>query len=119
MPWRAFSTGPERSRGCYADFYAGDAGAWMLDPIPARFRPAVVNRMLGRRADDLPRERIRTFSASGPGILSRQALASDTETRSAAYLAGGKKFGRKVAAAGFGNATGRPSSPSTLRHLKS
>ncbi|MDZ4401085.1 glycosyltransferase family 4 protein [Prosthecobacter sp.] len=66
----------------------------------------MVNRLLGRRSDDLSRELIHSFPLLGLEYFARQALAKNIESRSAAYLAGGKKFARQVAKAGFGAAGG-------------
>lgn len=90
----------------YTDFYSGDAGSWLFSALPASMRPAVVNRLLGRHTNDLPREVIHSFPLLGLEYFARQALAKDTESRSAVYLAGGKKFAGAVARSGFGGAGG-------------
>jgi len=88
----------------YTDFYTGIIAKQVLSSVPKGWRTSAMNRALGRVADDLPYERIRSYPLLGLEYYVRQALARDPEARSKVFLGIGRKFGTLVKQDGFGTA---------------
>jgi glycosyltransferase involved in cell wall biosynthesis len=88
----------------YTDFYAGVIVKQLLSSIPSEWRTSAINRALGRVADDLPYERIRSYPLLGFEYYVRLALARNQEERRKVFLWVGRKFGSLVTRDGFGNA---------------
>lgn len=89
----------------YTDFYAGDAGTFLFNRVPARLRGSLLNRMMGRFTREIPRSKITSFPLLGIRYYLSQHRATDVEGRSAAYLRGGDEFARRVVRRGFGMAS--------------
>lgn len=89
----------------YTDIYAGQGWPRLLSRMPGGKGLAGLRRLLGRVADDLPTDRIRSFPGLGLSYYLRRARAKDWEEQSAVYLWAGATFGKNVARNGFGSAS--------------
>ena len=92
----------------YTDFYSTKAiERVLLSALPKRLQNSAIIRAVGRRAPDLPNDRVRSYPWLGLEYYLRQRLArDDLEERSRCYIAIGRKFGKLVVRDGFGSAGG-------------
>jgi glycosyltransferase involved in cell wall biosynthesis len=71
---------------------------------PQALRPPSIQRLLGRRAPEIPCARITAFNLLGLGYSLRLRRARSPSDSTAAFLWCGRRFGQLVLARGFGDA---------------
>ena len=102
---RIFATEHRLAR-FYTDICAVKGWPRLLNQLPGRLFPAAIRRLIGRRPQGVPLEKITTFANFGLQSALRR-LANETGPQSTANaIWAGEQFGRLVAARGFGNARG-------------
>ena len=77
----------------------------VLRVIPASLRPAPLRRLAARVPRGVPTTLITAFSDFGREYARRRSRARTATDQTAAHLWAGREFGRRVVAAGFGDAT--------------
>jgi glycosyltransferase involved in cell wall biosynthesis len=82
---------------CYTDAYVGPGSPWYplargLRLLPEAWRPEPLKRLLGRRADGLPPEKVTAFNLAGLFYSLALSRAHTLESQSRVY----KKYGRPL-----------------------
>lgn len=88
------------------DIYRSSVAEWLHAALPARARPDLLKRLVGRHAPDLPARRVTAFIGLGLAYKARLLCAGSDAERDATHLWMGQQFGAKVVRQGFGSASG-------------
>lgn len=81
----------------FTDAYVGRGSAWQQLPrlaqwLPAACRPAGLQRLLGRREDGLPPEKVTAYNLFGAAYALAQSRAGNGESLERVYQAYGRRF---------------------------
>jgi glycosyltransferase involved in cell wall biosynthesis len=88
----------------YTDICASKGWPGLLRAVPPAWRPAGLQRLLGRAPEGIPADRITAFTSFGFEYARRFARARTPDERNDTYLWSGREFCRRVVAGGFGAA---------------
>jgi glycosyltransferase involved in cell wall biosynthesis len=85
----------------FTDAYVGRGSAWQKLPrlaelLPAGYRPAGLQRLLGRREDGLPPEKVTAFNLFGAAYAWAQRRAKNGEALERVYRQYGRRFAEMV-----------------------
>ncbi len=85
----------------FTDVYVGRGGAWqglprLAELLPARCRPAGLERLLGRRDEGLAPDKVTAFNLFGAAYWLAQRRAGNRESLERVYLDYGRRFAEMV-----------------------
>ncbi len=85
----------------FTDAYVGRGSAWqglprLAELLPARCRPAGLERLLGRRAEGIPPGKVTAFNLFGAAYTLAQSRAGTGESLERVYLEYGRRFAEMV-----------------------
>jgi len=86
----------------FTDAYVGPGSAWqglprLAELLPAGYRPAGLKRLLGRRDEGLPPDKVTAFNLFGAAYWLAQRRAGSGESLERVYLDCGRRFAAMVA----------------------
>jgi len=106
----------------FTDAYVGRGSAWQELPrlaqwLPAACRPAGLQRLLGRREDGLPPEKVTAYNLFGAAYALAQSRAGSGESLERVYQEYGRRFADLVRRHSFCQGQGLYTFPSTALPL--